>query len=404
MHRCESMRRIIWLCTKYLSDEQWYDLSISDEIEKLFIELTNYFIEGIEWFSIEELCDILWVYATLGFRPSKLMTKIVGKIDRALLKHKNNYFGYNIKKDDFINDDKKNMAETFGYIPGSLSLPFKHNEFADIIYSFGCLRIECGNIISLLDAIILEHYPEKQYDKFREPNRLLDGFLPRDISNLCIGYAMMDPAFHWYKIVWGLNRHLNILSNYIKWTFQEKLNILHYDVCMRYINVGWKLHLNGEMAKLIDQNFVKNLPRLIPPYHDKMNQEIYDILCEQVLSEQYFCKNIEGFQIPFSRWEPRDEPAVIDPINKLQFTRLDDINENKLLLGISLLRQNVLKIMLGNNYRCIPYFEWPQTQHLQHLVIRKKIKELDMPLTVKQKLLQHTLEPHYKPLQKGIYE
>lgn len=215
---------------------------------------------------------------------------------------------------------------------------------------------------------------------------------------------MMDPAFHWYKIVWGLNRHLNVLSNYIRWTFQEKINILHYDVAMRYINVGWKLQINGEMAKLIDENFIKNLPRLVAPYHDELNQQIYEIFCEQVVSDQYFCKNVEGFQLPFSRWEPRDEPAVIEPLNKLQFTRLDDVNENKLLLGRPLLKQNILKIMLGDNYRYITYWEWPQTNHLQNLMIRKKLKELDAPLTVKQNLLQHTLEPTYKPLQKGLYD
>ena len=223
-------------------------------------------------------------------------------------------------------------------------------------------------------------------------------------SNLCAGYAMMDPAFHWYKIVWGLNRHLNVLSNYVRWTFQEKINILHYDVAMRYINVGWKLQISGEMAKLIDENFIKNLPRLVAPYHDVLNQQIYDIFCEQQVSDQYFCKNVEGFQLPFSRWEPRDEPAVIEPLNKLQFTTLDDVNENKLLLGRPLLKQNILKIMLGNNYRYITYWEWPKTNHLQNLMIRKKLKELDAPLTVKQNLLQHTLEPHYKPLQKGLYD
>ena len=60
--------------------------------------------------------------------------------------------------------------------------------------------------------------------------------------------------------------------------------------------------------------------------------------------------------------------------------------------------------MLADNYGCVPYWQWPETKHLQHLLIRKTVKQLDMPLTVKHNLLQHTLEPHYKPLQKGLYD
>jgi len=136
-----------------------------------------------------------------------------------------------------------------------------------------------------------------------------------------------------------------------------------------------------------------------------MYQAFYDRLCEQQLSDQYFCKNIEGFQVPFSRWEPRDEAAAIEPLNELQFTRLDDVNKNRLLVGRALLRQNVLRIVLDEkNYRCIPYWEWPQTQHLQQILIRQKIKELDKPLTVKHHILAHTMQPHYQAVQKGVYD
>lgn len=180
LHRCESMRRMLWLCTKYLSDNQWFDVSASSEIEHLFIGFSDLFLDSIQFLSVEEVCDILWTYAVLGLRPSKLITRIVSKIDRVLLQHKKDYFGYEqsvkskAKSEDA--DTMRDKAESFGYVPGSLQLPFKHNEFADIMYAFGCLRIESGNLISLLDAIMSEHYA-----KDRQPNRLLDGFLPRDL-------------------------------------------------------------------------------------------------------------------------------------------------------------------------------------------------------------------------------
>ena len=90
---------------------------------------------------------------------------------------------------------------------------------------------------------------------------------------MCVlGYAMMDAAFHFYEITWGLNRHLNLLGAYVPWTFHEKLNILHYDVCTRYINKGWNLQIKGDLQKLIDHNFIDGLPRLLPPFYDPLLQ------------------------------------------------------------------------------------------------------------------------------------
>ena len=214
---------------------------------------------------------------------------------------------------------------------------------------------------------------------------------------------MFDPAFHFYKICWGLTRHLNILSNYIPWTYSEKINILHYDVCMRYVNKGWKISLTGNMQKLIDINFIENMPKIIPPFYCQLKQEIYDTMVNMVLTEQYYCKNVEGYQIPFSRWESRTLPTVLEGLNKLEYFNLDDINNGKLLKGRSLLRQNSLKLLF-DSYKQIKYYEWPNTDHLQQMHIRRVLKSLDLPLTVRQGLLQHNLEPHYQPLQKGVHD
>ena len=182
------MRRIIWLCEKYLTDKQWYNLLMEEEMETLFDDLTSYFITCLPSLTVEELCDILWVYGTLGYRPIKLIQPIVSKFDRILKRHKKHNFGYksnneNDRENEEINTEKEynNLGDTFedqdarvyGYVRGQLKLPFKSYQLSDIVYSYGNLRIESGNIVTLLEAMILDH--------FEHNNRLLDQFLPRDL-------------------------------------------------------------------------------------------------------------------------------------------------------------------------------------------------------------------------------
>lgn len=401
LHRYESIRRIIWLCKKSLTDEQWYNLLTSQHLISIFSEICHEIYEiSFNFMTVQEMSDILWIFSELSLRPSSLVSMIVNKLDRIFNIHKEQHFGYKTNGNKIKEEADMNVI---GYVSGHLQLPFASNEFSDILKSFGELRIECGNLIQLLDAIIREHY------EFN--NRLLDNFLPKDLSQICIGYAMMDPAFHWYKIVWGLNRHLNILNDYIAWTPSELLDILHYDVCQRYINRGWSLQLSSKMQKLMDENHMLNIPRLVPPFFDHMLQSVHESLNEQMLTDQWYSKNVEGYQVPFSRWPSREQPSLLEIQSPVHFLRELNGKEfknndecNLLLNGRSLLRQKCLQSIFKNNMTVIKCHEWPQTNHLRQMFIRKTLKELNIPLNYKLKLLQHGLETHYEPIQKDLYD
>lgn len=176
-HRAETMRRMIWLCDKYLTDKQWYFLLMNEEMETLFDDFTKYFISTLMSLSVEEMCDILWTYGLLGYRPLKLIEPIVRKMDRILLAHKKKNFGYESSKNRNKNkseleeeiDIEKEYKEVdnefdaeelrvYGYIRGKLKLPFKPYQLSDIVYSYGNLRIESGGIVKLLESMIIDHF------------------------------------------------------------------------------------------------------------------------------------------------------------------------------------------------------------------------------------------------------
>ena len=180
------------------------------------------------------------------------------------------------------------------------------------------------------------------------------------------------------------------------------MSILHYDVGMRYINNGWGLSIEGDLQKVIDAAFI-NTPRPMPPYVCKLTQRVYELLIQMNIIEQWFCKNTEGYQIPFSRWQRREQPAVLEILGEMSFTRLNE-NSEPSLLGNAELRLLSLQGIF-KHFRTIHYYEWPQnSEHQQIMLIRHKIRSMGLEVATKQNLLQHQLEPHYESLQKDRYD
>ncbi|ETN97346.1 hypothetical protein RFI_40187 [Reticulomyxa filosa] len=302
----EVLRRYVWLCQKYLNDENWHNLVTSDHTLATMENLFDFLHKNAGGLTTEEVCDLLWTLATLGYRPFQLVQSLVSFVDRCFRRYYMRYENVNEFNEPILPENKspdqdilqrlvvwRQMDEDNSGENNDKSriveLPVRPNEFADIVFAYGQLRVQSGAVIKMLYKIVDEH--------FSKNNRLLDQFLPKDLSNLAVGYAMMDPAFQQYEISWGLNRHLNLLGAHVPWTFHEKLNILHYDVIMRYINQGWKLRITGDLQKLIDNNFIENLPRLVPPFYDPFLQQIYDSLQELLFGGQYYCKNVEGLSL-----------------------------------------------------------------------------------------------------------
>lgn len=447
LHDAESMRRSIWMLEKFLNDSEKLLYKTDSNTLSTFDDITKYFVSKLKCnpnsLSMEQMCDILWVFATLGYRPSVLVTPILKKIDKIFLNYNDRLANYyqvskkfsqeerkrREKQNDYMkmttsdynsdnsdtssnasddNSDNSNTGkwwqdfEHYGYVPGELQLPMKSNEFSDLMYAFGALRIENNHIIRLFEAMIFEH--------FMYNNRMLDGFLPKDLSQLCFGYSMYDPAFHFYTITWGINRHLTLLGSHVNWTYSEKLQMLHYDVGMRYINKFWGLQITGHLQKLIDDSFINGMEKIHAPSFNNniLMQQVYEVLRELMLDDQYYCKNVEGYQVGFSRWESRDEPCLIECHGKHDHFMLDYDSDNKytqgkVLTGQALLRLNCMKALFAR-MQTVNYYQWPQTKHLQQVFLRKKIYALDAPIPVRQKLLQHGLEPHYAAMHKGVYD
>lgn len=341
----EAVRRPIWLCEKYLNEQNRYGWRTHETTVEMMDNMAGYFHMSHGVLSPQEIADVLWVMATMGCRPLRLLQALCGRIEK-MWDH------------------------------------LKPNEFADVTFAYGQLRVESTQLIIYLDKYIQSHFEDETYS--------LNKFLPRDLAQVCFGYAMMDPALHNYKTVWTLNSHMNTLGTHVKWSDQELLQLLKYDVGMRYINKEWSLSLTGDLAQACDDAFLAS-PKPTEPYVDPLWNEIGDALTDMLWAEAFYYKNIEGYHLPFSFWGWQGSPLLLEPQGRLQFGFLDNGHH---MLGDAMLRRNSLDAIIVR-FAEIPYHKWPDTKHLRLIKVRTELNKVGMHNSLRAHTWNQILDPHF---------
>merc|ERR1719204_945469 len=109
-------------------------------------------------------------------------------------------------------------------------------------------------------------------------------------------------------------------------------------------------------------------------------------------SDAFYYKNIEGYHLPFSFWNWKSSPLLLEPQGRDSFTQLDD---GKTMLGGDLLRRNCLDTIIGRIGE-IPYYEWPETKHLKHIHIRAVLNQQGMHNSLRLFTFNQIVDPHFK--------
>jgi len=357
----EAFRRCMWIIDRNLTMRQLYKWKTSEQLLEFMEYISNFYYSTRTALSLTDCVDILWTLAVAGCRPPTLMAYLANK----------------------LNDKIEHL---------------RPSEFSDTAWAFSELRIDSVLIVKQIDKIADNHTAQTWLAESKVPMDSRKGtsfynFLPRDLAQLCMGYAQMDPAFHTYKVNWLLTNYLNNLGAHVKWQQHELLQLLKFDVNQRYISKEWELSLTGNMSKLCDEAFLMT-DKPEEPYHDPLWEQVRQTLDELLWSEWFYYKNMEGYHLPFSFWLWKDSPLLLEPQGRDSYSQLDD---GRTMLGHACLRYNSLDSIIGR-IAVIPYYEWSEIQHQRAIKIRNVLNIMGMHHDIRLKTWHQMIDPHFHHL------